>query len=446
MPEHLVVVGGVAGGMTAAVWARRQSPNMRITVVERGEDVSYSECGIPYVFSGEVESLDKLIRYRPDELRAKHDIETLTGWNAEELNASAQSIEIRNLRSGERKKIYFDYLVIATGARPTTPNIEGVNLNGVFTLRHMHEARSIQSYLKSASPQKAVVVGAGFLGLEMAEALRRRGLSVTMLEKSSSILRSFTGDLKTRLESELNAKGVELRYNDEIRLVEGRDRVERVVASSGAVDADILIFGTGVTPNVAMAKAAGIRLGATGAIAVKNTQQTNYPSIYAAGDCCEAFHLVSERPAFIPLGTTANKQGRVAGINSAGGRAEFKGVVGTMVVKVFDMEAASAGLNAEEAAAAGFSPKIIQSRSISRAGYYPGAQPIDLEIVYDERTGRLLGTRMAGREGVAKRIDVAATALYARMKIEDLLQLDLGYAPPFAPVWDPILYAVRKAE
>jgi CoA-dependent NAD(P)H sulfur oxidoreductase len=447
MPEHLVVVGGIAGGMTAAAWARRQSKDIRITVIERGSEISYSECGIPYFFTGQVSSLDDLIMYRPEDMKAKRNIDIFTNCNAEGINRSGQSIEVRDLRSSERRNIYFDYLVIATGARPVRPPIQGIDLKGVFTLRHMPEARAIESYLKSESPQKAVIIGAGYLGLEMAEALRSRGLYVTILERTRNILKTFTGELRDRVIEELKTEGVAVRFNESAEAIEGRDRVERVTSSGGTVEADLVILGTGVKPSVALAQSAGIRLGTTGAIAVKDTQQTNLPNIYAAGDCCETNHIVSDRPVYIPLGTTANKQGRVAGINAAGGRAFFKGIAGTSVVKVFSLEAASTGIASVDAAAEeGFSPRLIESRSISRAGYYPGAERIDTQIIYDERTGRVLGAQMVGREGVAKRIDIIATALYSRLRIEDLIQLDLSYAPPFAPVWDPILYAALKVD
>jgi CoA-dependent NAD(P)H sulfur oxidoreductase len=446
MPEHLIVVGGVAGGMTAAAWARRQSPDMRITVIERGADVSYSECGMPYVFGGQVDSLSDLIRYRPEDFRKERNIEVLTRCNAEELNVSSQSLEVRDLSSKESRRYYYDYLVLATGARPVRPSIEGVDLSGVFTLRHMPEARAIDSYLKSESPGKAVIIGASYLGLEMAEALRLRGMDVMVIEKSTHILKTFSGELRYELERELQSQGVELRLNESVSAIEGKTKVERVICSSGAIKADMVIFGTGVKPDTDLARSGGLRLGATGAIAVKETQQTNIPNVYVAGDCCEAYHLVMDRPAYIPLGTTANRQGRVAGINVGGGHEKFKGIVGTAVVKVFNLEAASTGLSIDSAPEAGFLPRVVQSHSISRAGYYPGAQRIDTEIIYDERTGRLLGAQMLGKEGVAKRIDVFATALYARMKVEDLLQLDLSYAPPFAPVWDPVIYAARKID
>ncbi|MEW6733588.1 MAG: FAD-dependent oxidoreductase [Acidobacteriota bacterium] len=446
MPERLVVVGGIAGGMTAATWARRQSSTIEIIVIEQDTNISYSQCGMPYVFSQQVGSLDELIRYQPEQLQAARDIEILTGCRAESLNVSSQSLEAHNLRNNTSRKLYFDYLVLATGARPILPDLPGKDLPGVFTLRHMPEARALDSYLKSAAPRRALIVGAGYLGLEMAEALCSRGLKVTIIEESGQVLKSFPGKLQERILEELRAHQVELLFGQTVTGVEGRTQVERVHTTAGSFDSDLLLFSIGVAPQVALAQAAGIRLGASGAIAVKETQQTNLPNIYAAGDCCEVHNLVSDQPAYIPLGTTANKQGRVAGINVAGGRAQFKGVVGTMVVKVFNLEAAHTGLSEAAAQAAGFLPHTLISESISRAGYYPGAQRINTEIIYDQRTGRLLGAHMVGGEGVAKRIDVFATALYARLRIEDLLQLDLSYAPPFAPVWDPIIYAVRKAE
>lgn len=446
MPERLVIIGGVAGGLTAAAWARRQSDALRITVIEKGEEISYSECGMPYAFSGQVRSLDALVRYRPQEFAAERDTEVVTGARAETISLSNQCVEVRSLHSNEARKHYYDYLIIATGARPVRPRIEGIDLEGVFTLRHMPEARALNNYLKSANPRRALIVGAGFLGLEMAEALSARGLAVTIVERSPRLLKGFEGRMRERLLSELHAHGIEVSFNQSLTAVEGRERVARAITDSGPIEADLIIIGVGIAPEVELARAAGIRIGATGAIAVSETQSTNVPNIYAAGDCCEALHLVSQKPAYVPLGTTANKQGRVAGINAAGGRAQFKGIVGTMAVKVFNLEAASTGLTLEAAQEAGFMPRRVEAEALSRAGYYPGAQRIDTELVYDERTGRLLGAQMLGGEGVAKRIDVVAAALYARMRVDDLLQLDLSYAPPFATVWDAIQYAARKAD
>lgn len=446
MPDRLLVIGGNAAGMTAATWARRQSPSIEITVIEITPEVSYSECGMPYVFSGQINSLDNLIRYQPQELLQKYQIKVLTQNFVESLNLSSQFAEVKNLVDKKTSKINFDYLVIATGAKAKSPNIEGISLPGVFTLRHMPEARAIDEYLKTNNPRRAVVLGAGYVGLEMVEALRIRGIDVTLIEASEKILSYFDKELKTQIINELNTQKVKLLLGETLHEILGSQRVEQVRTSLGLIATDLVIIATGISPEASLARSSNIRLGASGAIAVKESLQTNLPNVFAAGDCAETHHIVLDKPYYFPLGTTANKQGRIAGINAAGGRAKFTGIVGTQAVKVFDLEIATTGLSFDEATKAGFWVKEISSHSVSRAGYYPGAEAIYTTLFYDERTGKLLGGQMLGREGVAKRIDVLATALYGKMKVEDLLQLDLSYAPPFAPVWDPILYTVRKLK
>jgi NADPH-dependent 2,4-dienoyl-CoA reductase/sulfur reductase-like enzyme len=447
MPDHLLIIGGVAGGMTAATWARRQSPTAKITVVERGHDVAYAECGMPYVFGGQVPNLDNLIRYQTTELKEKYQVEVLNDTNIEGLDLSRQFVEARNLKTNQTQKLGFDYLVLATGAKANRLDIREnyFNLEGVFSLRHMPDAKAIDEYLKKANPRQAVIIGAGYVGLEMAEALKMRGLEVSLVSRASDFLGTFTSELKKQIIAELTAKEIKL-FPAEVLDIRGNKKVEQVVISNSVLSADIVIIAIGVSPEVTLAKANNIRLGASGAIAVKETQQTNFPNVYAAGDCAESHHLVLDKPCYIPLGTTANKQGRVAGINAVGGRTQFRGVVGTQVIKIFDLEVATTGLSLEQANKAGFMAKEITSNSVSRAGYYPGAEKVFTSLVYDERTGKLLGSQMIGKDMVAKRIDTIATALYGKLKIEDLLQLDLAYAPPFAPVWDPILYTVRKAN
>ncbi|MBI4855040.1 MAG: FAD-dependent oxidoreductase [Acidobacteria bacterium] len=446
MPDRLLIIGGNAAGMTAATWARRQNSSAEIIVVEKTPFISYSECGIPYVFSGQINSLDTLIRYQPQELLEKYQIKVLIQNTVESLNLSSQFAEVKNLAENKISKINFDYLVIATGAKAKVPNIEGLNLAGVFTLRHMPEAKAIDEYLKKNKPRNAVILGAGYIGLEMAEALRACSIDVTIIESSKKLLGNFDGQLKAQIINELNKQKVKLLLDETIHGILGSQKVEYVSASSGVINTDLVIIAIGISPEVSLARSSNIRLGASGAIAVKETLQTNFPNVYAAGDCAEVNHIVLDKPYYFPLGTTANKQGRVAGINIAGGRAKFTGIVGTQAVKVFDLEIATTGLSIDEAKAAGFWVKELSSHSVSRAGYYPGSEPIFTSLLYDERTGKVLGGQMIGYEGVAKRIDVIATALFNKMKVEDLLQLDLSYAPPFAPVWDPILYTVRKLK
>ncbi|MCS6884917.1 MAG: FAD-dependent oxidoreductase [Acidobacteriota bacterium] len=446
MFQKIVIIGGLAGGLTAASWARRTSAEVSITVVERGLEVAYSECGLPYVLSGEIGSFEQLVRYTPQEFAARYNVELLTGHIAEAIDPRQGCVEVRSASGGSRVRLYYDQLIVATGASPAMPAVAGLNLAGVFALRHLPEARTIDFYLRNNRLRSAVVVGAGWLGLEMAEVLVARGLRVTIVERTSR-LAGFSGEICSAILEELTAQGVRVCFESELLGIDGiAGTVSRVSTRSGEYDADIVFLATGVRPAVELARGAGLRLGAGGAIAVNERQMTSYPDIYAAGDCSEVYHIVLNRPVYLPLGTTANKQGRVAGINAAGGRAQFRGVVGTSALKVFSLEAATTGLSLEEALQAGYRASRIVKRSISRAGYYPGAERLIVEIVYDEATGRLLGCRMCGREAVAKRIDVAAAALYAKMRVDDLLQLDLSYAPPLAPVWEALLIAARSCH
>jgi NADPH-dependent 2,4-dienoyl-CoA reductase/sulfur reductase-like enzyme len=295
-------------------------------------------------------------------------------------------------------------------------------------------------------PRRAVIVGAGYLGLEMAEALHAQGLHVTVIEAGDHVLGHTEPEISHIVEQELAAKGVSLLKQTTVTAFEGDGGIRRVLTDGGqTIDAELALISIGIRPNVTLAQQAGIALGPTGAIAVDERQATSIGHIYAVGDCCESKHIVTGRPAWIPLGPTANKQGKVAGDNVAGRRARFAGVAGTAAVKVFDMEIARTGLSISEAVQAGIRPASSVVTARSRAGYYPGAQSITIKLIFDRSSRRLLGAQMAGRDGVAKRIDVFATALHAGMTLDEMAELDLSYAPPFAPVWDPILMAVNAA-
>ncbi|MBI3670798.1 MAG: FAD-dependent oxidoreductase [Acidobacteria bacterium] len=305
----------------------------------------------------------------------------------------------------------------------------------------------LRNFIEEKEPRRAVIIGSGYIGLEVADALKHRGLEVTMLERSGNVLEEIEPEIGARVEAVLVQHGVHLIKSAAASSItadaQGRGAVVQY-GSGGSLPADLVLLATGVRPRTGLAEAAGIQLGPTGAIAVDERMLTRVNSIYAAGDCAEVRHLVTGRPAYIPLGTTANKQGRVAGENAAGGNARFEGVVGTLVTQVFELEVAKTGLSVQQAKAHGFQPDAVAITSTSRAKYLRG-KPILVKLIWDRPTGRLLGCQMAGEEGVAKRIDVAAMALHGRLRVPDMLHLDLSYAPPFAPVWDPILIAANEA-
>lgn len=427
---RLLVIGGVAAGLSAASRARRLDPSLEIVVLEQGEVISYGACGLPYLVEGRVRTPDDLIVYTPEYFRRERNIAVRTGARVEAIRHGRREVV---LAGGER--VHYDRLVIATGARPSKARIAGADLPHVFHLHTMDDALRIMRFLDERRPRRAVVIGGGYLGIEAADTLRRRGLRVTLLEAGANLLRRDDPELTREIAGYMTRFGVSVRCNAPVSSIEP-DR-------AGDVPCDMVVLSAGFLPNAELAADAGIERGRTGAIRVNDRMETNLPGIYAAGDCAEAHHLVTDRPAYIPLGTTANKQGRVAGANAAGGRERFAGVAGTAILSIFGTAFAITGLSTEQARREGFSPVAVRIRSRSRPRYFDG-RPITVEIVADRGTRRLLGGSVTGEEGVPGRIDVIATALQARMKAEDFEALDLCYAPPFAPVWDPLLIAAQQ--
>jgi NADPH-dependent 2,4-dienoyl-CoA reductase/sulfur reductase-like enzyme len=447
--EGLFIVGGVAAGLAAAMEARRNAPELPITVFERTGDISYGACGLPYVIAGLIHTPDALVLHTPEYFRARHSIEVKLNCEAVELLPSKSVLRVRE-PEGERE-VGYDSLVLATGAAAVCPPLPGHDLEGVFVLRHMRDGRRMLRYFEEARPRTAVVVGAGYIGLEMAEAFRARGLRTTLVEASDSVMGALKGRARDTVADELRACGVEVLFGERVNGFEGaRGRVSRVLTESGrALEADVVSIGVGVRPEVALAVAAGIEVGESGAVRTDERQRTSAPGVYAAGDCCEVLNRVSGRRVWHPLGQPAVRQGWVAGANAAGRdsspEARYAGVVGTNAVKVFGLEVARTGLSLEEAQDAGFDAWEVESESHTRAGYYPGGSRILTRVVADAR-GRLLGAQMVGREGVAQRVNVFAAALHAGLKVDEVERLDLAYAPPFAPTIDPIIRAAHAAR
>jgi NADPH-dependent 2,4-dienoyl-CoA reductase/sulfur reductase-like enzyme len=443
----MVVIGGVAGGMSAAARAKRVNPSLDVVVLERDGHVSYGACGLPYLIQGVVPDYYKLIIYTPEYFRQQRGIDVRINTEAVEIRPAERAVAVRD-GSNQTGKIRYDYLAIATGAVPIRPPLPGIDLKNIFVLRRLNDGLQIQEAITRVQPRRAVIVGAGYIGLEMAEALHARGMQVTVIEALDHVLGHTEPEISQIVEDELAAKGVRLLKATRAAAFEGdaSGQVRRVITDGGEpIDAELVLIGIGIRPNVNLAQEADIALGPTGAIAVDERQETNISRIYAVGDCCETKHVVTGQPTWIPLGPAANKQGKVAGDTIAGRQARFVGVAGTAVVKVFDLEVARTGLSVAEAQKAGFKVGSTVVTARSRAGYYPGGQPITIKLIFDRASDRLLGAQMTGRDGVAKRIDVFATALHARLTLAAMAQLDLSYAPPFAPTWDPILIAVNAA-
>ncbi len=427
--------------------ARRVAPALRITVLEKTADISYGACGLPYVVSGLIPTLERLVLHTPEYFRDQHDIDVQLHTEALEI-LPARSV-VRVNANGERREMNFDSLVLATGAAAVCPPLAGHDLAGVFVLRQLRDGRRLLGFIEQTRPRAAVIVGAGYIGLEMAEAFRARGLETTIVEASDMVMSTLGGGLRDRVVDELRARGVEVVLGEKVSAFEGDGgQVGRVICESGrAFEAQVVLIGVGVRPAVEIAKDAGLEIGESGAVATDANQRTSATNIFAAGDCCETLHRGSGRRVWMPLAQPAVRQGWVAGANAAGAmpEARFAGVVGTNAVKVFDLEVGRTGLSPEEARAAGFDASIIEDESPTRAGYYPGGAKILTRVVHDKR-GRLLGAQMVGREGVAHRINVYAAALHANLKIEEINDFDLAYAPPFAPTIDPILRATKQKD
>ena len=447
MTERLVVVGGDAAGMSAASQARRlRGPqDLSIVAFEQGNYFSYSACGIPYYVGGVVKEFDRLIVRTPEQFAAKQDIDARIRHKVTEIDLDRRAVKVAN-GNGTETWEGFDQLMLATGSRPLRPPLDNSKARGIFGVQVLDDGRALFETMQERRPQRAVVVGGGYIGLEMAEAFKMRGLEVAVVEASAQPMPSLDEDVAVLIADAMEQMGIHFHSAEPVESFEQEDGwVTGVVTSKRRIPADIVVLGLGVVPNVELAEGAGIPVGASGAIAVDRRMRAGAEGVWAAGDCAEKFHRVSRRPVAIALGTHANKEGRVAGINLAGGYSSFPGVLGTAVSKLCDTEVGRTGLNEDEAERAGFRFVTATVESTTRAGYYPETQPIKTKLVAERGSGRLLGAQIVGKEGAAKRIDVLAAALWNEMSVREFLNLDLSYAPPFSPVWDPVLIAARKA-
>jgi CoA-dependent NAD(P)H sulfur oxidoreductase len=447
MPKgRLVVIGGVAAGMSAASRARRLDPGLEIIVLERGTNVSYGACGLPYFISGRVVRAEDLIAHPASFFREKRNIDVRLEHEAVAIDPERKTVQVLVKRS-QRLDIQYDRLVLATGGAPH-PSFPGSHQPNVFTLNDLDHAVRLRNFIDREHPRKAVIIGSGYIGLEVADAFSSRSIEVTVIERSEEVIDGLEREIVDKLEATLAAHGVTLHKGVAARGISSPSNGPATSVEYGAGESapcDLVLLATGLRPRTELATAAGIAIGETGAIAADDRMQTNAPAIYAAGDCVETRHLVTGAPVYFPLGTTANKQGRVAGENAGGGHATFAGIVGTLVTKVFELEIGRTGLSLAAAQAAGFDADALTITGSSRVDYFNG-KPLVVSLVWDRADGRLLGCQMGGEDAAAKRIDTAAVALHARMRLPDLLHLDLGYAPPFATVWEPLLIAAHEAH
>ncbi len=440
MPR-LVVLGGGAAGMSAASAAKRVDPDLDVVVCEANGYAAYGMCGIPYYVGGIVARAEQLLAYPPDTFRAERGIDLRLDTRAVELHPAEHRVVVES--GGRRDVLPYDVLVLAAGARPTRPPIPGLDHERVFTVRSLEEAIRLRTLLDSGTVRRALVIGAGYIGLESAEALTEKGLDVDIAEALPRPLTTVDEPLSALVEAEVR-RHARLHLSTAVTALRPAGTgLQVTLAGAGdlALDVDLVVLAAGVRPDSELLVAAGAEHLPGGAIVVDRSMRTSLPDVYAAGDCVAHHHRVLDGPAWVPLGPAANKTGRVAGTVAAGGSAAFPGIVGTAVVKVFDLGVARTGLTAGEAGDDALSTDVQHQ---SRAKYYPGGHPMHVRLVH-EPGGRLLGGQLAGRDGVAKRIDILATALYAGLGVADLAALDLSYAPPYAPVYDPILIAAQQA-
>ena len=441
--EKLLIIGGNAAGLTAASRAKRIDPRLNVTVLEKGPHISYSTCGIPYFLAKMVTAAD-LVSYTPASFEKERGIKVHNHTRADEIAPSRKRVMGTRTDTGERVEFPYERLLIAAGVKPKLPDIPGTSLKNVFTLTNLEDAIRIADALGAV--QQVAIIGAGYVGLEMAECLHALGKSIHLYERAPHVLPGVDADMAQIIEYELQRFGVRLSLSAKVLALIGNESgVSGVKAASGlGIDpAGMVLLDTGVVPNVELARDAGIQIGVTGAISVNAYMETNVPGIFAAGNCAETFCAIRRRPTLNYIGTVAAKQGRVAGENMAARRTKFLGAIGTTVVKVFDLAAARTGLCSEDAAAESMPVVSARVEAPDRAGYYPTARKIWVKLIAEQESRKLVGAQVVGYGDASKRIDVAATAITSGMRVDELAQLDLAYSPPYGNLWDPLLIAAQ---
>ena len=443
--NNIVIIGGTACGPKAAARARRLDQSAKITIIEQRENLSTATCGLPYFIGGVIKGEKDLVSREVDYFRSVFDMTVFTGTKAVSINPKAHSVEIVDIKTEKHATLDYDKLVIATGAMPTVPNWEGKDLKGIFTLNNIPDASAIRSYILSLKNKEAVIVGAGLIGLEAAENFVAMGLKVTVLEALGWPLPALLdAEIAAHVEKHLKSKGVKLMFGQRVTGFRGDNgEVRQVTVGETGLDAGMVLLSLGVRPNVTLAKEAGLNIGTTGGIAVNEFLQTSDPDIYAGGDCVEMVNLITQKKTLVPMGSTANKHGRVIGTNITGGRDTFPGVVGTGAVKVFDYNVGRTGLNEAQAKEAGYDIITSLVPSVDHATYYPGAKDILVKLIAEKSSGRLLGGQVIGTGDTSKRIDVLATALTMGATADNLANLDLAYAPPYNSAMDPLHQAAN---
>ena len=435
----VVIVGGVAGGATAAARIRRLDEQAEIVVFERSAYISYANCGLPYYIGGVIEDAGELTLQTPESFFTRFRVQIKVLHEVTAIHPDRKTVSVTNLQTGERFEESYDKLLLSPGAKPTQPRFPGADSDRLFTLRTVEDTLRIRAYIDEHHPRSAVLAGGGFIGLELAENLRELGMDVTIVQKPMHLMTPFDADMAALIHGEMRRHGVKLALGHTVEGFAQRDGGMDVLLQDAApLHADMVILAIGVTPDTALAKEAGLELGVRGSIVVNDRMETSVPDIYAVGDAVQVRHFVTGQDALIALAGPANKQGRIAADNICGGDSRYTGSQGSSVLKVFDMTAALTGLNETQAAAAGFDADSVILSPMSHAGYYPGGRVMTMKVVFEKATYRLLGAQIVGYEGVDKRIDVLATAIRAGMKATELKDLELDYAPPYSSAKDPV--------
>lgn len=435
----IVIVGGVAGGATAAARIRRLDENAEILVFERSGYISYANCGLPYYIGDVITDPQDLTLQTPESFFTRFRVTMKVRHEVTALHPDRKTVSVKNLETGEEFEESYDKLILSPGAKPTQPRLPGVGLKKLFTLRTVEDTFRIKEYINTSHPKSAVLAGGGFIGLELAENLRELGMEVTIVQRPKQLMNPFDPDMASFIHSEMRRHGIRLALGHTVEGFEEKDGgVDVLLKDEAPLHADMVVLAIGVTPDTALAKEAGLELGIKGSIVVNDRMETSVPDIYAAGDAVQVKHYVTGQDALISLAGPANKQGRIIADNICGGDSRYQGSQGSSVIKVFDMTAATTGINETNAPKAGLATDTVILSPMSHAGYYPGGRVMTMKVVFEKETYRLLGAQIVGYEGVDKRIDVLATAIHAGMKATQLKDLDLTYAPPYSSAKDPV--------
>ena len=445
--ERFVVIGGDAAGMSAASLAKRRRPDLEIEAFEMGVHTSYGACGMPYYIGGAFDDLDNLVVVSPDEFREKRGIMVHMRHRVEKIVPDDKLIVVRDLEKDEVREASYDELLIATGAAPIVPPGIDVDLRGVFTLRGLPDAGGIKNYIRENSCRTGLVIGKGYIGLEMAEALAAAGVKVTVMARRDRPMPNYEEPISAAISKELERQEVEALSGAEVESMSrpGDKGIQVNLSDGRSLTVDIVIVGAGVRPRSELAEDAGLKVGVKKAVWVDRRQRTSAPHIWSAGDCSEAYHRLLGKNSYLPLALGANRQGRIVGSNISGIEAEFPGILGTSICKIFDLTVARTGLGTKEAESLGLETTLVEVTARSRPHYYPGSSQIQTVLIVEKKNQKLWGAQMAGLDGVDHRINTWAAALGAGMSLEDIYGLDLAYAPPYSPVWDPVLVASEIA-